>query len=93
MNIKEAVKRACEEPTLEAALVWICIWENARAVKQAVENPGSGAEGAGWDTFFKFCISAVMNTWVKPPDNIPRVDCPECIRRGTTGCQHGKGRD
>jgi hypothetical protein len=64
MNLTDAVKRAIEEPTLVDALTWICIWENDRAVKQALGNPGSGSNGASWDTCFKISIDAVMNAWL-----------------------------
>jgi hypothetical protein len=28
MTYTDAAKRACEEPTLLAALTWICVWES-----------------------------------------------------------------
>jgi hypothetical protein len=60
MNIDEAVVIACQEPTLVDALSWICVWENARALKQAQDNPGSGANGAMFDTCFRYCIQRVL---------------------------------
>lgn len=63
MNINEAVNEALKQPTLIKALSYICTWENERAVKQAIENPGSGANGAQWDTCFEICISRVMEAY------------------------------
>ena len=42
MNITEATKRACEEPTLLDALTFICVWESERVV-----------HNDQWDTRFK----------------------------------------
>jgi hypothetical protein len=65
MNIDEATKRACEEPTLLEALTYICLWECERAIHQARFNYGSGANGAGWDTCFKVCIKNVFEKYNK----------------------------
>ena len=54
MNIDEAVKIACEEPTLLDALVWICVWESGRVW---------GPNGQGGDTCFKFCLEQVMKKY------------------------------
>lgn len=56
MNITEATERACEEPTLQKALAFICLWESERIVKQARENPQ-------WDTCFEHCIGRVFESW------------------------------
>ena len=69
MNIDQAVTRACEEQTLLDALNWICVWESERAIKQAREQYGSGADGAGWDTCFKHCLDRVMVEYQQ------RIDC------------------
>jgi hypothetical protein len=73
MNLTEAVARACEEPTLERALGWIVIWENGRAVEQALEAERTGVStaahadiGAKWDTCFDICIREVMKAWRAP---------------------------
>lgn len=58
LNITEAVQRACEQPTLLEALSWICVWESERVVKQARENPQ-------WETCFKTCLKAVMESFTK----------------------------
>jgi hypothetical protein len=63
MNIVEAAKRACEEPTLLDALSWICVWDSERAIKQALTNYGSGTDGAGWDTCFKTCLKHVLDAY------------------------------
>lgn len=62
MTINEAVKRACQEPTLLDALSWICIWESERIVKQAKKNLRD-VDGKGWDTCFKICLGRVMRCW------------------------------
>jgi hypothetical protein len=74
MNIDEAVKRACEEPTLLDALSWICVWDSERAIKQALTNYGSGTDGAGWDTCFKFCLKRVLDEY--PADKMNHG--PDC---------------
>ena len=56
MNIDEAVKRACEEPTLLEALTSICIWESERIVKQARTNEQ-------WETCFRICLKEVMEKY------------------------------
>ena len=67
MNITEAVKTACQEPTLLDALTWICVWESERAINQARFNLGSGSDragwNAGWDTCFRICIEHVMKNY------------------------------
>ena len=68
MNFKEAIERACQEPTLLDAQTWICIWESERAIKQARENYGSGTDGAGWDTCFKICLKEVTEEYWKRND-------------------------
>ena len=77
MDITEATKKACEEPTLVDALTWICVWEGERAIKQARENFGSGANGSGWDTCFKICLQAVMNVYSQPSPLWIAWDCGE----------------
>ena len=64
-NIKEAVIRACQEPTLLDALTWICIWESERVIYQARYNFGSGSNEAGWDTCFRVCLKQVMESYEK----------------------------
>ncbi|MCK5397780.1 MAG: hypothetical protein KAJ33_05990 [Thermoplasmata archaeon] len=63
MNITQATKRACEEPTLLDALSWICIWESERVVRQARENEQ-------WETCFHVCLKSVMESYGKntPPE-------------------------
>ena len=54
MNFKEAIDRACKEPTLDDALSFICIWESERIVKFVKEHPNQP-----WETLFKYCITNV----------------------------------
>ena len=65
MNITEATKIACQQPTLLDALTYICVWESERAIAQARNNYGSGANGAGWDTCFKTCLKSVIDKYPK----------------------------
>lgn len=71
MNLKEAVTRACLEPTLVEALTWIAVWESERVVAQAREfdrtGIRTGAHGGAWDTCFKICFESVMDAWVSVP--------------------------
>lgn len=62
MNIDEATKRACEEPTLLDALTWICVWESERIVKQAKKELRD-AEGKGWYTCFRICLKSVLENY------------------------------
>jgi len=74
MNISDAVKRACQEPTLLDAFSWIAVWESERVVKQAHAflNTGirTGSNEAGWDTCFKICFERVMEVYGKTPPNL-----------------------
>jgi len=67
MKIDEAVKRACEEPTLKAALGWIAIWECERAMAQRDEWKRTGVStagnGGGWDTLFEYCFDLVLSSY------------------------------
>jgi len=67
MNLTEAVARACQEPTIIKALEWIAVWENGRAVEQAIEaektGVWTGANGAKWDTCFGLCFREVFKAW------------------------------
>lgn len=69
LNITEATKRACEEPTLLDALAWICVWESERVVQQARENPQ-------WETCFKVCLRSVL-------DNYPQKEAANAHNQST----------
>lgn len=62
MKLKEAVDRAVQEPTLVEALTWAAIWENDRAVRQALRGE-RGPDGQLWDTCFKLVFQEVMDAW------------------------------
>jgi len=68
MNITEATKRACQEPTLLDALSFICVWESERVVKQARENEQ-------WETCFKVCLESVLDNFKteSPTDRVEAV--------------------
>ena len=69
VNIDEATKSACKEPTLLDALTWIAVWETERVVQQAKKYFETGvstaSHGGGWDTCFKVCFQRVMEAWEK----------------------------
>ena len=67
-NIDQAVERACKESTLLDALTWICVWESERAIRQVRKNYGSGTDGAGWDTCFKYSLKRVMESYPEATD-------------------------
>lgn len=62
MNIKEAIKMACKEPTLVKAFTWIAVWESERIVKQAFRQERD-IEGKGWDTCFGVLFELVNNQY------------------------------
>ena len=62
INIDEAIQSACAKPTLLEALVWICGWENERAIKQAKKGL-IDADGKGWDTCFRVCIAEILEKY------------------------------
>lgn len=64
MNISEATKISCKEPTLLDALTQICIWESERAIKQAMKGL-IDVDGKRWDTCFKMCLKSVMDNYPK----------------------------
>ena len=68
MTLKEAVSKACEEPTLLDALTWIAVWESERVVQQARKIYERGVrtpDDSGWDTCFRVCFDSVMRAWKK----------------------------
>lgn len=69
MDLSQAVARACEENSLIDALTYIAVWESERAIAQAREfdrtGIRTGANGGGWDTCFRSCFTAVMESWEK----------------------------
>lgn len=66
MNVIDAVKKACMEPTLLDSLSWICIWESERIVRQAKMNKVVNIEtGARWETCFKHCLGLVIDQYKK----------------------------
>jgi hypothetical protein len=67
MNVDEAVRKACEQPSLVDALSWIAVWESERAIQQARRffETGVSTTGTdrGWDTCFKFCFQLVLEKY------------------------------
>ena len=68
MNLKEAVEKACQEPTLTEALTWIAVWETGRVVEQVREFERTGistaSHGGSGDTLFKVCFEEVGKQWL-----------------------------
>jgi hypothetical protein len=71
MNINDAVKIACKEPTLLDALTWICVWNSERAIKQAKKNLRD-ADGKGWDTCFRICLKNIMEKYNQSTHRVPK---------------------
>lgn len=69
LNIDEAVKKACEEPTLAKALAWIAIWESERVVRFVREHLNQP-----WDTCFKLCFERVLERYTITHGAIPAYD-------------------
>lgn len=69
MNLNDAITTACKEKTLVDALTFIAVWENERAIQQALEfyktKVSTSSEGKCWDTCFKVCFEAVILHWQK----------------------------
>lgn len=66
ITFDKAIARACEEPSLLKALVWVAMWENDRAVKQAREH-------SRWETCFERMFEGVF---AKYPVDIASADPP-----------------
>lgn len=86
-NIDAAVDRALAEPTLADALVFLAIWENDRAVKQAIKNHESGERapnGALWETYFALCFKRLLRKYPDKKQEKPIEEknwfCPRCGR-------------
>ena len=62
-NLSDVVTKACEESSLVGALSFVAVWENDRAVKQALRNEPT-VDGKLWDTCFKRCFEEVFRAWV-----------------------------
>lgn len=72
LSFDDAVRRACEQPTLVDALNWIAIWETERVVAQAKKYFETGvstaSHGGGWDTCFRYFFKAVLGKYPKDKD-------------------------
>lgn len=64
MNLKEAVEKACQEPTLTEALTWIAVWETGRVVEQERTGISTASHGGSGDTLFKVCFEEVGKQWL-----------------------------
>lgn len=70
MNITEAIERACQEPTLIKALSFMAIWENERAVKQALEwqktDKSTASHSGSHDTCFETSFKMLLEKYPCP---------------------------
>ncbi len=62
LNHDEAVRRACEEPTLVKALAFAAVWESERVVRQALDYRANGVSTV-WDTCFERCLGEVLEQY------------------------------
>lgn len=71
-SFEEALRRACEEPTLAEALTWLAIWDCDRAVHQALRNDAARREhrehpatshGGLYETTFLICFKRLLERW------------------------------
>lgn len=65
MNVWEAAKRACEEPTLLKALSWIAVWESERLVEYVRNHHEEIDNGGQWETCFYICFKLVTEEYAK----------------------------
>lgn len=66
MNVWEAAKRACEEPTLLDGLTLMANWETMRVVDQALRSTATGErtpDGGTYETCFRTSFKIFMQMW------------------------------
>ena len=67
LSLAEAIKVACEKPTLVDALAFMAELEAERAIRQALcwkeTGVSTASHGGGWDTCFRHCFNLVMESW------------------------------
>lgn len=89
-SFQEALRWACEEPTLVKALAWICLWECDRAVRQALRNDAARREGRDhpptshgglYETCFEFALGRTLERWESGPTS-PEPRAPSDRRHG-----------
>lgn len=70
-KFNEAMERALKEPTLVDALSWMATRCNEFAVRQALRNVGPAnrdANGALWETTFKYDFTELLRNWGIAPE-------------------------
>lgn len=70
MKLDQILKNALEKPTLVDALSYVAVWENDRAVHEALrnhENKVRTFEGGLWETCFKFLFGEVLKLYPQQP--------------------------
>lgn len=68
-SLSLALDAACRQLTFRAGLAYILMWENDRAVRQAVRraivHEPPGPDGQHWDTCFGHVLREFMSEWEK----------------------------
>ena len=82
-NLDEVVRRT-KTMSLIDALVHVAIWENDRAVRQALRGDRDPNTGQLWDTCFRRCFEAVL-------EQHPRTDYPSRMQAIASHVQAAKG--
>jgi hypothetical protein len=63
LKFRDVLQRAFKEPTLADSLSLVAMWENERAVKQALQGKRDPNDGSLWNTCFKYAFTKVLDGW------------------------------
>jgi hypothetical protein len=63
INIEDVMREAIQKPSLLDALEYVAIWENDRAVLQALKGKRDPNTGKMWDTLFKHAFTTLFQRW------------------------------
>jgi len=97
--IKEMIEEACQKSNILDAIVYGCIWESERIIKQAASNIILDESGRKWDSFFKIIIEQILKEYDVNPTKLingripPNTTCSysnKCGRFKITAC-NGEG--
>jgi hypothetical protein len=77
-HVEDAIRRACDEPTLVDALSFVALWECERVIPQAHEflsgRKPRDADGRGWDTCFGHLFARVIAAWNERAAGVPTTE-------------------
>jgi hypothetical protein len=77
-HVEDALRRACDEPTLVDALSFVALWECDRVIPQAHEflsgRKPRDADGRGWDTCFGHLFARVIAAWNERAAGVPTTE-------------------